>query len=100
MPEPKYTPDGLPVVSEATCQAYNFLLKRSGKDLGTCLEDYCSRLRKENPVLAEGLGILANARTTKGDSVAAAILLGSFMTYDFLRRQAAANKLEREIEGK
>ena len=98
MIEAKYTQDGLPVVTIETCQTYSFLVERLNLDFNTLLKEYRERLQKENPILCEALSnlIVPLFKEDYGEK-AASILFGSFITYEFLRRQAEANKLEKEL---
>jgi len=91
-----YTPDGLPVISEETILYLTSLFNRKD-DL--YMGDFKDRLEVENQNLNsffEGMLSCGEADIENKN----AFIVGFFFAYEALRRQSAANKLEREIEGK
>ena len=91
MLEQKYTPDGLPVVTEANFNALVNILQKGTLDerLG-CL----ARMREENPILYSAIqGIIEN----EAEGYVLGVFTAAFIIYESLRRQESANKLEREL---
>ena len=98
MPEPKYTPDGLPVVSEETLIAMDDLFNKKedkNKDIGS----FRKYLQKENPNLVSLMDGFVNCQVGSVDFLYG-FINGMIVMYESLRRQSGANKLEREVEGK
>lgn len=93
MPEPKYTPDGLPIVSKETLTALNALAKRLD------IVKFLDRVRNENPNLYEELEQIFSSDDKYPENFVQAFTTGFGFCYESLRRQAAANKLERELNG-
>ena len=96
MTESEYTIDGLPVVSEDTIRALNDILLRSGKQFISGFRDYLS---KENPNLVRIMDDFLNNEAGSVDFLYG-FISGMHIMYESLRRQSAANKLERELGGK
>ncbi len=99
MPEFNYTKDGLPVVSEETIKAMSNLdsdfyldindikdlriILREKPNLGLFLEDIKDHVRSHYGISA--------------DFILLGLAAGAKIVYGSLRKQAAANKLEREL---
>ncbi len=97
------TPDGLPVVSSAAYESLLDILEREVgkspeivkgyyKDFGVELE----RFKNENPSIYQVLEFIQHNHG-KSDYFRG-FALGMYITYELLRRQAAANKLENELK--
>jgi hypothetical protein len=97
MPEQNYTQDGLPVVSEETIKAMDAIFPMSKK---STLKDFKEYLIKENPNLVRIMDEFVMFDETGSVEFLYGFLSGMQIMYESLRRQSAANKLEREIEGK
>ena len=99
MTNAKYTRDGLPVISKENLRALDDIIhriySRSSEE-----KEIIDRL-KEDPDLFNYLNSFCmGIENSKGRIHAVAFFAGSIFVYEALRRQAAANKLEREVEGK
>ncbi|MEK6937104.1 MAG: hypothetical protein AABW58_03470 [Nanoarchaeota archaeon] len=104
MPKPKYTSDGLPVISPENIETYGKLYLRDLKRAG--IEDvfkvFLEKLEKENHNLCTLLVSAIENRRALGfsDDYLTGLIIGARAVYEALRRQSAANKLEKEFEGK
>ncbi len=94
-PKPKLTPDGLPVVSRDNLHA---LLELSGTAQEKYQEEFEERLRRENPGLYHEINHIMQL-SELGEEYLSGVGFGVMLAYESLRRQLAANKLEREING-
>ena len=91
MPEPKLTPEGLPVVTEHTGHSLNHDVSSSAS---FSLAETYNRIRVYNPVLAEIIDVFAKQFDEETRGVARAKMIG---IYELLRRQAEANQLENTV---
>lgn len=89
--EPKYTPDGLPVVTE---QTYESTISSIGKDLRlneSLGAELIRKIKRENPFINQ---VLENLVKTLGEcDFVDGVNLGLISAYELLRRQSEANKL-------
>ena len=94
MTESKYTPDGLPVVTEDNLLALvEILEKRTQISL-----DFLTKLKNENPGLGDLLTEINKDYKENERDYVCGILGGAMLVYESLRRQAAVNRLEKEIK--
>ena len=92
--EAKYTQDGLPVVSDETIETLNILFFRSSRIL---LVDFMKILEQDNPNLYLFFKSMIEFDDPK-DLRKDAYIGGFYHAYESLRRQAASNKLEKEVQ--
>ena len=92
MTEQKYTREGLPILTEENLDALLQIWKRD-KDFDLFVQDKI----KENPGLYSFLEKMK--KECKGDyyDFSQGIIAGAMLLYESFRRQAEANKLEKEF---
>ena len=92
---PKYTQDGLPVITKEIYESYFSLLKREIIKKDIVSSDFEERLREENPLLYNTLEQIVKecGKCEFSDGVS----FGFFFVYEILRNQSAANKLNESI---
>ena len=95
----KYTADGMPVISKATLASLVDIFKRELRDR-SFVQKELNQLRGENPVLRELWYKIYRENHGKGDhynGFANGFMGGVYMTYELLRRQSGANKMENDV---
>jgi len=90
MVESRYTSEGLPVIKDDVFARMIDKLK-NGLD-----DDLAGNLRTDNPKIFDLMKTMFELYN--GNSFARGCLAGTMFTYELLRRQSAANKLERDLE--
>ncbi|MBX4196561.1 hypothetical protein KW805_03160 [Candidatus Pacearchaeota archaeon] len=106
--ESKLTPEGLPVVSSATCSVAmrDYKMRKTSIELEKYFSEKIEEIGNTNPNLSDYIKHMSNStyetlvREGAEDKYArmAKILSGSWlvMTYDMLKRQAEVNQLNSE----
>ena len=97
MAEKKYTSDGLPIVSKETIIA--FIDKSRTTHPHIAMGEFGNRLKTENYDLGCLLDSIKNDAQRAGISEENIdyIFIGAMVIYESLRKQAGANKLEKEL---
>lgn len=100
----KYTPEGLPIVSDATLEVFLRDLQRQGLEgrQARLLQDLAQKIQSENPVFWQE--ITQYREDSKNYSPnpkdhGLGVLAGAIIGYELLRRQAEANLIERNFNG-
>ena len=95
MTDSRYTPEGLPIVTLDSTRAYDEEIKRTTPP--SFDENSLDSLRTENPHIFNYLEqkLVPHMSTEAGKL---GITIGMSITYDLLRRQAIANKLEEGLK--
>ncbi|GEM_PF-2086376 len=90
MEDPLTTRDGLPVVSQDTCESTRDLLIRATES-SDGLAELVFDMSEQQPDLYQSF--VATLGAYESATQAAAVTVGFFTAYESLRRQAASNKL-------
>lgn len=97
--KPKLTPDGLPVVTGDNIRALAELSVLCKDDTASSyMEQFGERLKRENPEIERWIDLMyEEVRLPK--EYRRGFVYGALFVYESLRRQLAANKLEKQVKG-
>jgi len=97
----KYTPEGLPVVSENQLAAYcNTLQRLSDRDgIDEYISELVGRIHDENPNVIAYVAAI-KAQIPGNDALQELVTTAIAGLYELLKRQAEVNNLETQLKGK
>ncbi len=97
MQNEKITSDGLPVITRNNLIAFIEISSNENYSKNK-FNDFMDKLNQENPEIYNFFDKAIEKLIEDSSDYARGFITGSYMIYEVLRRQSAANKLEREVQ--